>query len=243
LENQDGLIVAQRDVYLRQGLGATTLLKVGDDWTNYFAVRIPDYAYAPQTLRVYLSLYDLKSPTNERMIAEGPNTVTDNRVFLGLVKLLPRQSSLNVPNPMTVNFGGEAELVGYDVSSLLMYPGQQVTITLYWRALRPMSTDYRVFTQIVEPNTTRVFGNGDSMPAMWTRPTSTWQPGEIVKDEHTFTINADAPPGTWQIVAGMYQPTADGGFRRLRVITPDGGEASDFVNLSRVKMLLPPEEF
>jgi hypothetical protein len=242
VENQDGVIIAQRDVYLKQGLWATTL-KAQETWCNHFAVRIPDYAYRPQTLNIYLGFYDLKSPTQERMIAEGPGVTADNRFFLGTIQLLARESPLNVPNPMRVNFGGEAELVGYDVSNLVMFPNQKVTITLYWRALHPMTTDYRVFTQIVEPNTTRVFGNGDSMPAMWARLTSGWKPGEIIKDEHTFTTNADAPPGTWQIVAGMYQPTTDGGFRRLRVITPDGGEASDFVELSRVKMLPPPEEF
>jgi hypothetical protein len=174
------------------------------------------------------------------MAATGPNVTTDNRVLLGTVQLLPRDSTLGVPNPMSVNFGGETELVGYDVSSLLMYPGRKVTITLYWRAMHPLTTDYRVFTQILEPNTTHVFGGDDAMPAAWSRPTSSWKPGEIVKDEHTFTLHDDAPPGTWQIVAGMYQLTPDNNFQRLRIITPDGGEADDFVSLSRVKITPAP---
>jgi 4-amino-4-deoxy-L-arabinose transferase-like glycosyltransferase len=242
LENDGGVVIAQRDVYPRQGLQATSQLSE-DFWYNHFSIYIPAYAYAPQTLRAYLGFYDLNSPTSERMIATGPNVTADNRVLLGTVQLLPRDSTLGVPNPMSVNFGGEAELVGYDVSSLVMHPGQKVTITLYWRAMHPLTTDYRVFTQILEPNTTRVFGGDDAMPAAWTRPTTTWKPGEIVKDEHTFTIHDDAPPGMWQIVAGMYRMTANNNFQRLRVITPDGGEADDFVSLSRVKITpVPPSE-
>ena len=76
-----------------------------------------------------------------------------------------------------------------------------------------------------------------------TRPDVNAKPGEIVRDEHTFTINPDALPGTWQIAVGMYRLDADNSYHRLRVITPDGGEAEDFVYLSRVKMNLPPEEF
>jgi 4-amino-4-deoxy-L-arabinose transferase-like glycosyltransferase len=242
LENDGGVVIAQRDVYPRQGLQATSQLS-DDFWYNRFSVFIPDYACAPQMLRAYLGFYDLNSPTSERMIALGPNVTVDNRVLLGTVQLLPRDSNLGVPNPMSVNFGGEAELVGYDVSSLVMHPGSKVTITLYWRAMHPLTTDYRVFAQILEPNTTRVFGGDDAMPAAWTRPTTTWKPGEIIKDEHTFAIFNDAAPGTWQIVAGMYQLTADNNFQRLRIITPDGGEADDFVSLSRVKITpVPPSE-
>jgi hypothetical protein len=56
---------------------------------------------------------------------------------------------------------------------------------------------------------------------------------------HTLTINKDGPPGTWQLVVGMYEykETEQGPqFKRLRVITPDGGEAEDFVSLTRVKI-------
>jgi hypothetical protein len=102
-----------------------------------------------------------------------------------------------------------------------------------------MSIDYRVFTQIVKPNTITVYGADDSMPAAWSRPTTTWKPGEIIEDKHTFTIFPDAPEGNWQLIVGMYQPMPDY-FKRLRVITPDGAEALDFLELTRVK-IKPPE--
>ncbi len=251
LENEDGLIVAQRDVYPRQGQWATRLpfnlsLYFGMDWRmwpNRFAIHIPDNAYAPQTLRIYMGFYDLA--TGERMIVDtrGLFPTKGNSVLLGTVQLLPRASELKVPNPAQVNFGGEAELVGYDLSALSLAPGQPVKLTLYWRALHKMSTDYRVFTHILDPKTTTIFGQDDAMPAAWTRPTTSWQPGEIIKDEHVFTINPDAPLGTWQIEIGMYEYTQDQQFRRLRVVTPDGGEAIDYLYLSLVKIGLRRDYF
>jgi 4-amino-4-deoxy-L-arabinose transferase-like glycosyltransferase len=246
LETPSGVILAQRDVYLRQGQLATSLLSFDpgqalpdDGWRNCFAVRLPDHPPTPHTLDVYLGFYELRS--GDRMRVEGQ---FDGRVRLGAVRLLPRDLDAPVPNPMQVDFGGEAELIGYEVSpgTLTLHPGDPLAVTLYWRALRPMTNDYRVFVQVVEPNTTRVFAQSDAMPAGWIRPTSGWSSGEIIEDRHTLTISADAAPGTWQIIAGMYdlREMEQGiSFRRLRVVTPDGAQADDFVNLSRIRIDAP----
>ncbi len=246
--NKDGLIVAQRDIFLGQGLWATSLMRVDANttfvnWLNHFAVKILDNSYAPQELQVYLGFYDLRSNNNQRLIASGNHTTAGNEVWLGTVNLLPRDSALNVPNPAHVNFGDEAELVGYDLSTLSMTPGQEVKLTLYWRTQHKLTTDYRAFVHILNIPTSELYGASDSMPANWTRPTTTWQPGEIIKDEHVFKIKDDAPPGTWQIEIGMYELTKDNTIRRLRVITPDGGEAEDYLYLSRVKIGLKRDFF
>lgn len=243
--NEEGLIVAQRDILLNAGQWST----ISNNppaiyWRNHVAVKIPDQVYTPQELTAYLGFYDLK--TSERMTLESVligGEFNQNGMLIGAVHLLPRQSDLNVPNPANVNFGGEAELVGYDVSTLSMTPGQEVKLTLYWRAQHKMTTDYRAFVHILNTDTTEIYGASDSIPANWTRPTSTWQPGEIIKDEHVFKINDNAPPGTWQIEVGFYELTKDNQFRRLSVITPDGGEAEDYLYLSRVKIGLKRDFF
>jgi hypothetical protein len=139
---------------------------------------------------------------------------------------------------MQVNFGSEAELLGYDVSTLTPFPGQKITVTFYWRALRKMNIYYHVFTQVLIPNTTTTFGGNDA-----TLLTTTWKPGDIIKDEHTFNISDDAPPGIWQIQVGVYQLTPDNQYRRLRIVTADGGEADAVALLTRVKIGPKPEPF
>jgi 4-amino-4-deoxy-L-arabinose transferase-like glycosyltransferase len=252
LVNEDGLIVAQRDVYPMQGQWASASLGVHlipdtspsgglvMGWINQLAVQLPDYTVAPQTLQAWLGFYDIS--TGERLpmytIGEG-ETYRDNQLLVGTVHVLPRPSALSVPNPMSANFADQVELVGYDVSSLVMHPDHKVTLTLYWRAKQKISTDYHVFVHVLDPSTTTIFGQDDSMPAAWTRPTSTWQPGEIIKDAHSFTIRPDAALGTWQIEAGLYQLDGAGNITRLRLYTPDGGDANDQVYLSRV--LIKPD--
>ncbi|HRE49336.1 MAG TPA: glycosyltransferase family 39 protein [Aggregatilineales bacterium] len=251
VETLSGVILAQRDVYPGQGLWATSLLSTSPQrrWCNRIAVQIPDYAYVPtpiglNNIRLFLGFYDLK--TGERMPVHiqpafgRPSEAT--RVQISTGRLDPRTAGAKTPNPMAVNFGGEIELIGYEVnpSSLTAAAGEAVEVTLYWRRLRPLTNDYRVFVQLLQPNTTNVFAASDAMPAGWSRPTTTWAEGEIIRDTHTLTIRPDAPPETWQIVAGAYLPGEAQTFQRLRIVTPDGGQAEDYVSLARFKILPSP---
>ena len=70
-----------------------------------------------------------------------------------------------------------------------------------------------------------------------------WKTGDIIKDIHTLTVFDDAPAGTWQLQVGMYTSTAQSQFDRLRIITPDGGQADDALLLTRVKIDPPLEPF
>jgi hypothetical protein len=44
----------------------------------------------------------------------------------------------------------------------------------------------------------------DNWPAYWTRPTTGWAVGEVVRDGHTLELPPDIPPGTYRIVVGLY---------------------------------------
>ncbi|MCC6613617.1 MAG: DUF2142 domain-containing protein [Anaerolineae bacterium] len=231
LVTPDGVIIGQRDVYPAGGLIATSDPANDEAWLNPVAVWVPDNAYAPQTLDVVIGFYDLQ--TGERMmLPDGEETFT-----LGQVDLLPRFSDLDVPNPITINFAHQVELVGYALSDLSPAQGDEVTLTLYWRGLAPLQTDYVVFAQIIDPITTTIYAASDAMPAAWERPTTTWVPGEIVEDAHTLTVSTDAPPGIYEIYVGLYTRGEDGSFNRLRVVTADGGQAFDYTQLSRVRIV------
>lgn len=231
LVTRDGVIIGQRDIYPHRGLLATSDLAAQDEVYNPVSIFIPPNAYTPQTLDVVVGWYDLQ--TGERMrLANGSETYT-----LEQIELIPRVSEHNAPNPMSANFARQIELVGYVLSDLSPAQGQGVTLTLYWRGLQQLTTDYVVFAQIIDPITTTIFAASDAMPAAWARPTTTWTPGEIIEDAHTLTVNAASPPGIYEIYVGLYTRGDDGSFNRLRVVTPDGGEAFDYIQLSRVRIL------
>ncbi len=230
LVTPDEVIIAQRDVYPGGGLLATADLNSGFAWNNPIAIPIPGIAYAPMPLTVELGWYNIE--TGERLRLENG----DETVVLGQVQLVPSESDLGVPNPTTLNFGHLLELVGYEVSDISPNAGQEITLTLYWRALQAIPDDYTIFAHVIDPATTGIYASSDAQPAAGSRPTSGWQQGEIIEDRHTLTVNSDAPPAIYELEIGAYQQI-DERFERLRLITGDGALANDFAYLTRVRVL------
>jgi 4-amino-4-deoxy-L-arabinose transferase-like glycosyltransferase len=228
LVTPDGVILSQRDVYPAQGLLATSDLPAGRRWSSPVAVWVPLAAYAPMRLDVNIGWYHL--PTGERLRR------TDGVEFftIGQVELLPRSSDLDVPNPLRINFGGLVELVGYEVSDLSPAAGDILTVTLYWHGLQPIGNDYKVFVNIIDPPTLTKYAASDAMPVEWARPTSTWEPGETIIDAHKMPIDVNALPGIYELQVGLYK---DDTLERLRIFTPDGGQANDLIYLSRMRIL------
>ncbi|NIO68249.1 MAG: hypothetical protein GTN71_04140 [Anaerolineae bacterium] len=62
-------------------------------------------------------------------------------------------------------------------------------------------------------------------------PTTTWEAGEIVRDQYDLGISPDTPPGQYQIEVGMY--LAETG-ERLPLLAQDGSVRGDKVLLTRV---------
>ncbi len=230
LVNPEGVIVGQRDVYPGQGKLATSDLVQGRSWLNPVAVWIPGTAYAPATLDVVVGWYNLQSGERLRL-ASGEETL-----MIGQVDLLPRSDDLGTPNPIRVNFDNQIELVGYSFSDLSPSAGDNTTLTLYWRGMKPIDTDYKVFANILDPQTLTKYASSDAMPVNWQAPTSTWQPGTIIEDAHTLTVDSNAPAGIYELQVGLYALTEDGSISRLRIVTPDGGMANDFLYLTRVRI-------
>jgi 4-amino-4-deoxy-L-arabinose transferase-like glycosyltransferase len=237
LVTPDGVIAWQRDVY--PGQGKLALMGLGENrssdnpfaWHNPVSIWIPPATDAPSTLNVEVGWYDLI--TGERLKqADGSETLT-----IGQVELLPREENLGVPNPIHVNFDNQIELVGYKVTDISPAPGDTIELTLYWRGLQPIPEDYKVFANILDSQTLTKYAASDGMPANWNAPTSTWKPGEIIEDTHILRVDPNAPSGIYETEIGLYLQAPDGSFPRLRIVTPDGGMADNYFNLSRVRIL------
>jgi 4-amino-4-deoxy-L-arabinose transferase-like glycosyltransferase len=229
LVTPDGVIISQRDIYPAQGLLATSDLPAGRVWRNQVAVWVPPTAYAPMPLEVVIGWYHL--PSGERLtLDERADTWS-----VGSTQLQPRASEQVVPNPLHINFGGLIELLGYELSSLSPAPGETVELTLYWRGLTQIENDYKVFANILDPRTLTKYAASDGMPDNWNAPTSGWQPGDIIVDRHRLSVDPNAPPGIFELELGLYRE-ANGEFPRLRIFTPDGGQANNFIYLTRVRI-------
>jgi hypothetical protein len=105
-------------------------------------------------------------------------------------------------------FGGQIELLGYDLTSSTIQPGETLGITLHWRALVEPQQNYKVFVHLLDPAGT-LRAQADGMPVDWTLPTTCWVRGEIVADPYTLTLPPDAPSGDYTLSLGFYHEATE----------------------------------
>jgi hypothetical protein len=126
----------------------------------------------------------------------------------------------------------KAALVAAETEGGTIRPGETLPLTLYWRALAPMDTSYTVFVQAIDEQGTKV-AQVDRLPCDGGCPTTTWRPGDLIGETHELTIRPDAPPGRYELIAGMYD--LDTG-QRLQQLDEGGTAVADHLNLGAVEV-------
>ncbi|MGD9315527.1 MAG: hypothetical protein PVG56_01735 [Anaerolineae bacterium] len=98
--------------------------------------------------------------------------------------------------------GDEISLVAAQLEGDSVRPGEMLSLALYWRALAEMDASYTFFVQAL--NQGDKAGQVDRLPCEGGCPTTTWRAGDLVGERIDLPIQADAPPGHYRIVTGMY---------------------------------------
>lgn len=125
-------------------------------------------------------------------------------------------------HPLHAAFGDEIELLGYDVAARVA-PDRTLRVALYWRALQPVPVNYKVFVHLLGSDG-QLRAQDDSLPVGWTYPTTRWQPGEFIRDEHLLALGPDTPRGDYRLFVGLYD--AETG-ERPPVCDEAGNEVAD----------------
>jgi len=120
-----------------------------------------------------------------------------------------------IQHRLPANLGGQVELLGYDLDRNELRTGEEIHLTLYWRASDEMEASYTVFVHLINKEN-RIWGQRDSVPGNGTLPTTGWVKGEVIADEYEFTVRSDAPPGKYFIEVGMYDAQTS---HRLHVLS------------------------
>lgn len=138
-----------------------------------------------------------------------------------------------IEHQLHVNFADKIWLEGYEIDyPQPLAPGDIITLTLYWRAQRPIDTSYTVFNQSFYGNGTMV-AQLDGLPVCGRRETWQWDPGELITDIHEIPVKADAPDGLYPLYTGLYD--FDSG-DRLRVLDEAGNRVADWVHLTDIRI-------
>jgi hypothetical protein len=144
-----------------------------------------------------------------------------DHLHLATLTVRDRKHETNPPQPQhpaDATFGGVARMVGYDLPVEAIAPGGELPVTLHWQALGATDRPYTVFVHLVD-DAEKVRGYGDSEPGGGQFPTTGWLSGEYIADAHTVTVAADAPPGTYRLEVGLYDPATG-----QRVPAADGAD-------------------
>jgi 4-amino-4-deoxy-L-arabinose transferase-like glycosyltransferase len=159
--------------------------------------------------------------------------VSDRRVAsFRLVLYLTPRAFLPTMQPLNVVLGDDIHLLGYrlegDDGDLIFDPGETVHLTLYWQTSASLHTDYTVFTHLLDV-TGWLRGQQDNPPVYGTYPTMQWAVDEIIVDKYGIVLEAGAPPGTYALELGMYDPAT---VERLPVRDEEGTVLGDRMLLS-----------
>jgi hypothetical protein len=102
------------------------------------------------------------------------------------------QSKLDhIQHPVSVTFGDQLELLGYDDDG-----------TLYWRAMQSLSVDWSV-SAVLEYDGHRVAQADSQHPAGL--PTSRWFTDQYARDGHGLTPMPGTPPGAYELRVTVYR--------------------------------------
>lgn len=182
-----------------------------------------------------------------RGVASGDYQVTlhvtnlPGTLDLGHLALTGGERLFTIPpiqQPLSATIGSEIAFLGYDLDATQVKPGASFPLRLTWQALTAPVGDYKVFVHLVGPDG-QTWGQDDSVPAGWQRPTLGWEAGEFIVDEHVVPLKAEAPAGVYTLYIGMYDATT---LTRLALYDAAGQRLpDDRLPLTSLPIIQPPE--
>ncbi|MBI4757994.1 MAG: DUF2723 domain-containing protein [Chloroflexi bacterium] len=190
---------------------------------------IPDGDY-----RLIVGMY-VSADNKERLTAIRWTRRSGDWVDLGMVRVKGRPRTFVVPRIEThleAQFGNAIKLIGYDIGTKALRPGDVLPLTLYWQSLEGMDVPYTVFVHVLDSHG-RLAAQHDGQPGAGLLPTTSWVRGEIIRDQHVIRLPEGLAPGEYFVVVGMYDPISG---QRLEVKTASGLAQDNAVSLVEIRM-------
>jgi len=208
------------------GLFPTSQWPTGVEVWDGREIAVPTDA-PPGRYRLEVGWYD--PSTLERLpVLDEEGRARGSTLVLDYLKVVPFDSAqdrgggegFSPQHSLAATFGHSISLLGYDLDSAVTGPGgilrpfdfaqdklcsgQALHLRLYWQARELVGEDYTVFVHLLGEDG-QLWEQHDGQPEGGLYPTSFWDEGEVIVDEHEIVLNHDTPPGEYQIVTGLYR--------------------------------------
>jgi len=133
--------------------------------------------------------------------------------------------------PTRAHFSGGVILQSVEVTSMEEAEANPDTtrlrIRLRWQVTAPLTEDYTVFLHYLRDG--ERIAQDDHPPAGGRYPTSLWQPGDIINDDHWIAGIGLPDPARDRLLLGFWQPESD---ERLYLLDEAGNPAGDWIEVS-----------
>ncbi len=217
LTDANGQFLRLMDAQTGYGFQPSSLWPAGEGVNDWLAIELPPEEHEfPYVLLA--ALYDVRDPNTTLLLRRLGELVPgeDGLIFR------PTERVFILPEGIesaTAVFGSIIQLEGYEMAQ----SGDQLDITLYWRALADGRDDYIRFVHLVDTAVgPQPITQDDNRPQNGTYPTSQWAAGEIVVDKITLDLSG-LPTGDYRVGVGFY-PEGGGA---LTAVDENGAEVAD----------------
>jgi hypothetical protein len=180
----------------------TAAWPIGPVIADHYRVPLPLDTRVTQAWRLQTLLYDARTGTRLPLTLDGQAggpalTLGTVRVTGTSVAALPDPARLASP----VTFDQVIALTHGQVGE---HSGS-VRVQLLWQSVKPLPRDVTVFVHAYDA-AGKLVTTADGPPMNGNFPTSLWQTGDRVLDEHTLTLPAGLALNDVQIKVGLYRP-------------------------------------
>lgn len=100
-------------------------------------------------------------------------------------------------------FGDTFELVGWSLEPNTLRPGEEVTLTIVWRALQQPNARYTTFAHLEASDGSKI-AQDDHEPLRGIYPTTHWSQNEMVRDTYRLQIPSTLNAGDYTLRVGWY---------------------------------------
>jgi hypothetical protein len=146
-----------------------------------------------------------------------------------VVYAVPGEAAQSMENPVQRIFGDRITLQGYTLETEQLAAGDILQLTLFWETAESLDTRYKIFLHLLDQNG-RMVAQRDSEPGGGLEPTTTWEVGQSVIDNHGLLLPDELQPGEYTLIMGLYEISDPG----ARLSLDNGGENQDNLTLGSI---------
>ena len=116
-----------------------------------------------------------------------------------------KEPPATIQHPVNAQFEDKLVYLGCDVDTEVVTPGKAFTLTHYWKTLKPVPDEWKLFVHLESPDSKKSHLNADHVPINGKYPLHIWKAGEIIRDIHRVSVPATWPGNAVEIYVGAWK--------------------------------------